>query len=186
MPQNRVIRQTINGFTFSGTATESTGFPIVASMNTPASVIKSTPAAADGNIYGGAMSSSSGAPTTGRPPEIARNSRPGPGVRNIDFRVTREVPIREQMHFEFIAEAFNLMNHTIISGVNTAFATQLAPTTTPGGACPVAAVPDGSQFAGCIVPFTSSTPSGAFGVMTSTNSLLYGPRQLQLSGKFFF
>ena len=125
----------MNGFTFSGTATESTGFPIVASMNSPASVIKSTPSAADGNIYGGAMSSGSGAATTGRPPQIQRNSQPGPGVRNIDFRVTREVPVHERMHFEFIAEAFNLMNHTIISGTNTAFATQLAPTGGTG-ACP--------------------------------------------------
>ena len=182
---SRFTRELVNGFTFSGTATESTGFPIVASMNSPASVIKSTPAAADGNIYGGAMSSSSGAPTTGRPPEIQRNSQPGPGVRNIDFRVTREVPVHERMHFEFIAEAFNLTNHPIISGTNTAFATQLAPTGATG-ACPTASVQTGSQFAGCIVPFTSSTPSGAFGVRTSTNSLLYGPRQLQLSGKFFF
>jgi hypothetical protein len=155
-------------------------------MNSPASVIKSTPAAADGNIYGGSMSSSSGAATTGRPPEIRRNSQPGPGVRNIDFRVTREVPIRERMHLEFIAEAFNLMNHTIISSVNTAFATQLAPTAGTTGACPTAEVPTGSQFAGCIVPFVASTPSGAFGVLTGTNTALYGPRQLQLSGKFFF
>jgi len=182
---SRIMRQAVNGFVFSGTATESTGFPIVASMNSPASVIKSTPAAADGNIYGGAMSSSSGAPTTGRPPQIQRNSQPGPGVRNIDFRVTREVPVHERMHFEFIAEAFNLMNHTIISSVNTAFSTQLAPTGTTG-ACPTSAVPAGSQFAGCIVPFVSTTPSGAFGVMTTTNNALYGPRQLQLSGKFFF
>jgi len=50
------------------------------------------------------------------------------------------------MHFEFIAQAFNLMNHTIISSVNTAFATQLAPTA-PTGTCPGAPVPTGSQFA---------------------------------------
>jgi len=63
-----------------------------------------------------------------RPSSAERNSHPGPGVRNIDFRVTRDVPVHDGMHFEFIAEAFNLMNHTIISSVNTAFATQLAPT----------------------------------------------------------
>jgi len=69
--------------------------------------------------------------------------------------------------------------------VNTAFATQLAPTGATG-ACPTVGVQSGSQFAGCIVPFVASTPSGAFGVMTGTNNALYGPRQLQLSGKFFF
>ena len=46
-----------------------------------------------------------------RPPQIQRNSHPGPGVRNIDFRVMRDVPVHDGMHFEFIAEAFNLMNH---------------------------------------------------------------------------
>jgi hypothetical protein len=185
MSDNKFMKYGIDGFTFSGTATESGGFPIVASMNSPASVIKSTPAAADGNIYGGAMSSSSGAATTGRPPEIGRNSQPGPGVRNIDFRITRDVPIHERVSMQFIGEAFNLMNHTIISSVNSAFATQLAPTGNTG-ACPTATVQSGSQFAGCIVPFVSSTPSGAFGVMTGTNSLLYGPRQLQVSAKLFF
>ncbi len=185
MLDNKFMKYGIDGFTFSGTATESTGFPIVASMNSPASVIKSTPAAADGNIYGGAMSSSSGAATTGRPPQIQRNSQPGPGVRNIDFRITRDVPIHERVSMQFIGEAFNLMNHTIISSVNTAYSTQLAPTGT-SGACPTATVQSGSQFAGCIVPFVASTHAGAFGVMTGTNNLLYGPRQLQVSAKLFF
>jgi hypothetical protein len=86
---------------------------------------------------------------------------------------------------QFVGEAFNLMNHTIISSVNSSYSTQLAPTGTTG-ACQTVGVPTGSQFAGCIVPFVSSTPAGAFGVMTGTNSLLYGPRQLQISAKLFF
>lgn len=183
---NPIMKYGIDGFAFSGTATESTGFPIVASMNAPASVIASTPAAADGNIFGGAMSSSSGAPTTGRPPEIQRNSQPGPGVRNIDFRVTREVPIHEQMHIEFIGEAFNLLNHEIISSTNTTFANLTSPTGASGSCPTVTGLPTGTGFAGCIGPYVSSTPAGAFGVKTGTNSLLYGPRQLQLSAKFFF
>jgi hypothetical protein len=182
------MKYTVNAFTFSGTATESTGFPIVAGMNSPASVIASTPKAADGNIFGGAMSSSSGAATTGRPPQIQRNSQPGPGVRNIDFRVTYAVPIHEKISMQFIGEAFNLLNHEIISGTNTTFSNQLSPTAATG-ACPAPAaggLPPGSQFAGCIQPFVTSTPSSAFGVKTSTNSLLYGPRQLQVSAKLFF
>jgi len=142
--------------------------------------------AADGNIFGGAMSSSSGAPTTGRPPQIARNSQPGPGVRNIDFRVTRDIPIHEHIYMQFIGEAFNLMNHQIISGVNSTYATYTGPTAA-GGACPATtAVPTGSNFWGCIAPFTTTTPASAFGVETGTNTLLYGPRQMQLSAKLFF
>jgi hypothetical protein len=141
-------------------------------------------AAADGNIYGGAMSSSSGAATTGRPPEIARNSQPGPGVSNIDFRVTREIPIHDKIYMQFIGEAFNLMNHEIVSGENSTFATYSAP---KAGGCPASmVVPTGSTFYGCITPFTTTTPSSAFGVKTGTNSILYGPRQLQVSAKLFF
>ena len=132
------------------------------------------------------MSSSSGAPTTGRPPEIQRNSQPGPGVRNIDFRVTRDFPIYERIHMEIIGEAFNLLNQEIVSSTNTTFANLTSPTGATG-ACPtVTGLPTGTGFAGCIGPYVPSTHAGAFGVKTGTNSLLYGPRQLQLSAKFFF
>ena len=184
---NPSMKHGLDGFTFSGTVTQATGFPIVASMTAPSSVIASTPKAADGNIYGGTMSSSSGAPTTGRPPEIQRNSQPGPGVSNTDFRITRDIPIHEKVSMQIIGEAFNLFNHEIISSTNTTFSSQLSPTG-PTGACPAVAsgLPAGSQFAGCIVPYVPSTPSGAFGVKTGTNNLLYGARQLQVSAKLFF
>ena len=66
---------------------------------------------AAGNIYGGAMSSSSGAATTGRPPQIGRNSIIGPGFNNFDFRISRDVPIHENIKLQFTGEAFNLLNH---------------------------------------------------------------------------
>ena len=184
---NPWMKQGIDGFTFSGTLTKSTGVPIDAAMSgTVASNLTGSPAslaAADGNIFGGAMSSSSGAATTGRPPEIGRNSQVGPGVSNIDFRITRDIPIHDKMYMQVIGEAFNLLNHEIVSGTNTTFATYAAP---KAGSCVSPGVPTGSTFYGCITPFAASTPSGAFGVKTGTNSLLYGPRQLQVSAKLFF
>ena len=181
---NRLVKYSLDGFTFSGTATESTGFPIAAGMSGTVSNLTGTPAGADGNIYGGAMSSSSGAATTGRPPEIRRNSQPGPGVRNIDFRITRDIPIHDKIYMQFIGEAFNLLNHEIVSSVNSTFATYAAP---KAGACSASGtVPTGSNFYGCIIPYAASSPSGAFGVKTGTNSLLYGPRQLQVAAKLFF
>ncbi len=184
MPDNPWMKHGLNAFTFSGTATEASGFPIVASMSTPASVLKSTPSAADGNIYGGAMSSSSGAPTTGRPPQIQRNSQPGPGIHNIDFRVTRNIPIHENIYLQFIGEAFNMLNHTIVSGVATTYSSLSYP---GQGGCPAtAAVPTSSQFAGCITPFVASNPASVFGAPTGTSTLLYGARQLQVSAKLFF
>jgi hypothetical protein len=191
---NAVATHAINGFTFAGTATESTGFPIVAGMSgtVPASWsaggLKSPAAAnaADGNIFGGAMSSSSGAPTTGRPPQIRRNSQPGPGVRNVDFRIARDIPIHERVQLQFIAEAFNLMNHTIVSSVNSTYSTYTSPTAATG-ACPAnATVPAGSTFWGCITPFVANQASSAFGAPNGTNTILYGPRQLQFSAKLLF
>ncbi len=183
LESNPWMKYGLDGFTFSGTATESTGFPIDAAMNSSSSIIPSTPAAADGNIYGGAISSGSGAATTGRPPEIQRNSQPGPGVRNIDFRVTRDIPIHDKVYMEFIGEAFNLMNHEIVSSENTYFSTLNA---AGKGGCTAVTVPTGSTFAGCIVPYVASSQAGAFGVKTGTNSTLYGPRQIQVSAKLYF
>jgi hypothetical protein len=178
---NKFMKQGLDGFTFSGTATESTGFPIVASMS------GTVTGGADGNIYGGSMSSGSGAATTGRPPEIQRNSLPGPGIRNIDFRITREIPVHNKMNMQFIGEAFNLLNHEIYSSVNSTFATYTAMTTVAKPtSCAVTTAPVGSTFIGCITPYSASSPSGAFGVRTGTNSVLYGPRQIQVSAKFNF
>jgi hypothetical protein len=184
MKDNPWMKHGVDAFTFSGTATESTGFPIVAGMNTPGAILASSPAAADGNIYGGAISSGSGFATTGRPPQIQRNSLPGPGIRNIDFRVTRDIPIHEKIYLQFIGEAFNVMNHQIVSGVASTYSTLNYP---GKGGCPATtSVPTDSQFAGCITPFVASNPASVFGAPTSTSSTLYGPRQLQLSAKLFF
>ncbi len=187
LESNEFMKTGLDGFTFSGTATESTGFPIVAGMTGTVSTVTGLPssvAPADGNIFGGAMSSGSGLATTGRPPQIQRNSQPGPGVRNIDFRVTREIPIHDNISVQFIGEAFNLLNHEIVSGVNSSFSTYNAPTK---GGCPASAtVPAGSNFYGCITPYAASSPYQAFGQKSSTNNTLYGPRQLQFSAKLIF
>jgi len=109
-------------------------------------------------------------------------------VRNIDFRITRDVPIHENIRMEFIGEAFNVMNHMIVSTVNSTYSTYASPAAT--GSCSaasgIAATPAGSTFWGCISPFVASQPSGAFGAPTGTNTTLYGPRQLQVSAKLFF
>jgi hypothetical protein len=177
---NKIIKQTIDGFRFSGTETASAGQPIVASMSGTVYNGGSASYGAAGNIYGGAMSSSGGAATTGRPPQIGRNSIIGPGFNNFDFRVTREVPIHDKMHMEFIAEAFNLLNHQIITSVNSTYSAYVGTSATCSGD-----VPTGSTLQGCITPYTG-TGTSAFGATSGTNNVLYGPRQLQLSAKFSF
>jgi hypothetical protein len=171
---NKYAKYLVDGFIFSGTATEQTGFPIVASLSGYPS------GGADGGVTGGVMSSGSGTATAGRPPQISRNSQPGPGTRNIDFRISRDFPIHESIHFQVTGEAFNLLNARLIAGVNSTYSTYTAPNTTT---CTGAGAPS-STFGGCLSPYVSST--AAFGSASSTNSLIYGPRQLQVSARLNF
>jgi hypothetical protein len=171
---NKYVKYLVDGFVFAGIATEQTGFPIVASLSGYPS------GGADGGVTGGVMSSGSGTATAGRPPQIARNSQPGPGTRNIDFRVSRDFPIHESIHFQITGEAFNLLNQRIIAGVNSTYSTYTAANSTT---CTGTAAP-GAIFQGCLGPYVSST--AGFGTPSSTNNLIFGPRQLQISARFTF
>jgi hypothetical protein len=171
---NKITKQLVNGWIFAGTATEQTGFPIVASLSGFPS------GGADGGVTGGVMSSGSGTATAGRPPQIARNSQPGPGIRNVDLRVSRDFAIHESIHFQITGDAFNIANQRIITGVNSTFSTYSTPNTTTCRGTAAA----GATFGGCLSPFVS--PTAAFGTPNSTNNLLYGPRQLQVSAKLVF
>jgi hypothetical protein len=125
------------------------------------------------------MSSSSGAATTGRPFFIQRNSQFGPGLQDFDMRISRDIPIYEGIHMTVFAEAFNLANKRIITGVNSTYATYSGPSSSCTGTAAT-----GATFGGCYTPYVSAT--AAFGTPSSTNNLLYGPRQLQVSAKLFF
>ena len=183
---NKVVKHVFDDFTFSGGEIASGGQPISASMSGTVYSGTSTSYGADGNIYGGAMSSSSGAPTTGRPPQIGRNSLYAPGFNGFDFRIARNIPIHEGIYMQLSAEAFNLFNHLIITSVNGTYSQFITPgATTSGIKCNATTTPSGSNFEGCISPFVTS-PLNSFGVMSGTNNGLYGPRQMQFFAKLFF
>ena len=130
--------------------------------------------------------------TTGRPPQIGRNSIVGPGFNNIDLRLSRNVPIHESIKLQFAVDAFNLVNHKIVTSVNGTYsaynATAAPSTSTPNPACNVNVQTPGtsaSPLQGCIAPFTG-TGLQAFGAVSGTNNGLYGSRQMQFSAKLFF
>jgi Carboxypeptidase regulatory-like domain len=192
MPDNKYVKHLFDDFTFSGAEIASGGQPIFLGMSGTVYSGTGTSYGADGNIYGGAMSSSSGSATTGRPPQIGRNSIYGPGFNNVDLRVARNVPIHESIYMQFSADAFNLLNHTIVTGVNGTFSQYAGSSPTATAACSTAAgsatagsVPAGSVLQGCISPY-SGTGLQAFGATSGTNNGLYGPRQMQFSAKLFF
>jgi hypothetical protein len=187
MMGNKLVKNILDDFTFSGSEIASGGQPISLGMSGTvySGSTSSTSYADDGGIYGGAMSSSTGSPTTGRPPQIGRNSISGPGFNNVDFRITRNVPIHDKIYLQFIGEAFNALNHTIISGVNGTYSLYTSSSAT-STTCPSnGSAPTGSALQGCISPYTG-TGLSAFGTRSSTNNALYGPRQLQVSAKLFF
>lgn len=184
---NKIVKNVLDDFTFSGSLIASQGQPIFLGMSGTvySGSTSKTSYGAEGNIYGGAMSSSSGFATTGRPPQIGRNSIIGPGFHDVDFRVTRNIPIHEKIRMEVIGEAFNLLNNTIITSVNSTHSlyTTASPTST---ACPAGQTSsDGTPVQGCIAP-NPATGVSQFGTMSGTNNALYGPRQLQITAKLFF
>lgn len=195
MTGNKWMKNGVDGFLFSGAEVASGGEPIfmgvsgtIYSGNTSSSSYGD-----EGGIYGGAISSGSGFATNGRPPQIGRNSIYMPGFNDFDMRVSRKIPIwHERFYMQVAAEAFNLLNHEIITGVNGTYTTFLTPgksATVTGGptyTCQTATPPTGSREIGCFVPSTNSGLS-AFGVASSTSSsTLYGSRQVQVSAKLFF
>jgi hypothetical protein len=187
---NKFVKHALDDWIFSGSDIASAGQPIFLGMSGTifAGSTSATSYADDGGIYGGAISSGSGLPTTGRPPQIGRNSIVGPGFNDFDVRLSRNVPIYDKVYMQISADAFNLLNHRIITGVNSTYSTYLAPgaTTGPTEKCQAIAAPSGSTQQGCIVPFYASNALSAFGSPTSTNNGLYTARQMQFSAKLFF
>jgi hypothetical protein len=196
---NMLTNQLINGWQFSGGEIASGGEPIFLGVSGTIYSGNTTPSsyADESGIFGGAMSSSSGAATGGRPPEIGRNSIPMPGFNDLDMRVTRNFKIHENLSLQLNGEAFNLLNHRVITGVQSTYNTFEGPGASASGknsagstltyTCPAApAVPTGAHYTGCYVPYAASSILSVFDTMSSSNNGIYGPRQLQVSAKLFF
>jgi len=192
MEDNKYVKHILDDFQFSGTEIASGGEPLFLGVSGTiyAGNTSSSSYADLSGIFGGAMSSSSGGATSGRPPFVGRGSIYGPGYNDFDLRVSRNIPIYEKIYMQFSADAFNLLNHQIITGVNSTLSTFVAPGSSVTGAskytCQTASVPTGSAETGCYVPYTG-TGLSAFGVPSSTSSSnLYGARQMQFAAKLFF
>lgn len=188
---NKFAGYAINGWQLSGTYTSQSGEPVTATVNGSISYLTGGRLGTlnDGGVSNAQFFSSSGSAnsnvsSTRVPDWIARrNGFAGPGLHNLDARLSREFPIFERYHLELAAEAFNVVNHRNILGVNTA----LVSYTAPGGnaSCPAApATPTATSTVGCFGPLPSSV--APFMSPFTTSGLIYGPRQLQLLGRLIF
>jgi Carboxypeptidase regulatory-like domain/TonB dependent receptor len=167
---NRYAAYAANGWQLSGSYTAQTGFPVTGFVN---GTISSALGGGDGGVTGAVLTSGTG---TRVPDQIARrNAFTGPGVHNFDSRVSRSFPVHEGMAIEVAAEAFNLLNHRNILSVNNSLVNYTAASTSTS--------PTSCNFPGSSGCFA---PNPSFGTPTSTSNILYGPRQIQLLGRFVF
>ncbi len=190
---NKLVKQIVDGFQFAGAETASSGEPIYLGMSGTIYSGSGSSYGSGGGIFGGSISSGSGIAATGRPPQIGRNSIFAPGFNNFDMRVTRDIPIYDNMKLSLSANAYNLLNHRIVTGVNSTYSQYVNPgsSTTPrtGGqtfTCSGGTVPSGSALQGCIIPYIGSTDVNNFGNQSSTGGTLYGARQMEFVARFTF
>jgi len=182
-----VVRTAVNGWSLSGAFTAQSGNPVTGFMsNSPGSGLgvgdpnNTANVAGDGGLTGAELSLFNSG-TGGRVPQLKRNSFAGPGVHNIDARLSRTFTLHEGLSLQFLAEAFNLANHQNVLSVNTNYSSYVAPHSV--GQSGYSAACDASEHTnGCIVPYTAVK----FGSPSSTNSILFGPRQTQFTAKFIF
>jgi len=172
-----LVRNAANGWSLSGSYTAQSGNPVTGFMsNSPGSALgvgdanNTAGVAGNGGVTGAELSLFNSG-TGGRVPQVKRNAFAGPGVHNLDARLSRQFTIHDGVKLEVLAEAFNVANHQNILSVSTNYSSYVA-----------AAKCAGSHTNDCIAPYTATT----FGSATSTSSTLYGPRQAQFSAKFIF
>jgi hypothetical protein len=166
MPQfkgisNSAARWVANGWVLSSIVTLASGHPAQAN-------ISGTPSPLDGGLTAG--DSSNASVTSGRAGWLARNPVYAPGYGDWDLRLARDFRITERIKLSLLGELFNVTNHTNILGVNTTAFTYLAP---GSGLC-------AGHSNACMVP------SSTWLAPTSTSSLIFGPRQVQISGRITF
>jgi len=164
--ENAVVHQIADGWTLSTIVTAATGLPLTPQIGTTFLY----PGSVDGGMTGAVVSTFASA-TGGRAAWIRRNAFNLPNFTNVDFRLGRSFTFAERYRLDFMVDAFNLFNSTIVSGENSTAYTYSGPLSK--GVC-------STHTNGCLIPSTS------FLSRTATTSALYGARQLQYGVRFEF
>ena len=169
---NGAAKLILNGWSFSTIVTLATGHPQQAN-------ISGTPSCLDGGLTCGDANNAS--VTAGRAGWLPRDPYVGPGFHDVDFRLARQFSIGERLKLSLLGEAFNIFNHTNIASVNTTAFTYLA-----SGGSTTLSVNGAPDKITCPGPNACMVPSPTYLAPTATSSLLWGPRQLQVSAKLIF
>jgi hypothetical protein len=162
---NQAAKYILNGWALSTIVTLASGHPQQAN-------ITGTPSPLDGGLTAGDANNAS--VTAGRAGWLSRNPFYGPGFHDVDFRLARQFAIGERLKLDLLGEVFNLFNTTNVASVNTTAFTYIAPGATSGSFSCV------GHTNACMAP------SSSYLAPTATSSLLWGPRQIQVSARLTF
>jgi hypothetical protein len=151
---NSIGRYLLNGWTIAPIYQFYTGRPYDATIS--------------GSIAGG-TGGVNGSTGSTRFPFIPRNFFRQPNIWDVDLRLSRRFSITENVKVEFLADFFNIFNHTIVTGVNgAAYAISNGTGTNPP------------------VTLTFNTNPNTFQVVNATSSTLFSERQIQFAARFQF
>ncbi len=166
-----VAKAIMDGWSLAPVVTWSTGKPYTEYISGNAYNGASSLFGANGKING------AGGNDSRLEPLVGRNFWRYPNFRNIDMRLSREIKVKERHSVEFIAEAFNLFNSQIITGVNNTLYKTNPGTTAGAGTTPGTATLTYANDVAGYSPFGSASQAG-------TN--MYRERQVQFAVKYNF
>ena len=113
------------------------------------------------NAIGGGVNGSNG---TFRMPGFERNGFQQPKTTVLDLRLSKRFNIADRVKLEFLGEAFNIVNHQNVTGVNTTAFTVGSVSATKTNT----------------LTYTTSVPTFGGTTFTNTSGFSNAPRQIQL------
>lgn len=165
-----------NGWHFNPIFTWQTGLPYSAGVSG-----KQPNATVSSKLYKPYSSGLNGTGTSTWLPNLGRNSFAQPDTYVFDVRLQKDFRINERFNFEFVGEAFNLINHQNVTGMNTTAYSITAAGSSIGGT----PLPQNSLVFN--PPTGSGITASGFGTVNNSNSnFSYTQRQVQLGMKFDF
>jgi hypothetical protein len=177
--QNRWVGYLVNGFTISPLVIASSGVPFTPTVsgNAPSQTIAGVTYVAP-NGAGGALADGG----SNRVPFLGPNSFQLPRTATADLRIEKGFKIRESWKLTLSGDAFNLLNHVNVTGVNTQMFSIQSSGSAHGVAC--------NGGAPCLVfqapAITGSPSTSLFQAATASSNTLTFQRQIQVGIKLDF
>lgn len=181
--ESKWLRQLANGFTVSPVIAIASGSPYTGTIsgNAPSQTIAGVTYVA---VNGGTGVEAAGG--SNRPPFIGPNAFQMPRTAEVDLRVERSFKFFERWNLTLSADAFNLLNHVNVTGVNTQLYSIATSGTVHGVNCGLASPGVGPCLVFQDPTITGSSSTSLFGAPTASSNTLISSRQIQIGAKLSF